>query len=186
MNTTKNLLLTPLAIVMMLSVSPLALAAAEAPVSAEKAMHTSSVTQDFVRDATIGGMFEIESSKLALQRATDPEVKSFAEQMIKDHTAASKEMKLAIKRGKIDPTIEPKVLDTEHQQEIDDLKKASEKDFDEDYVDAQEDAHDDAVAAFEKYAKDGDNVALKAFATKTLPTLQLHKKHIEQMEDKKD
>ena len=45
-------------------------------------------TQDFVTEAAMGGMFELESSKLAVQKADGP-VKEFASQMVSDHTKAS-------------------------------------------------------------------------------------------------
>jgi len=155
-----------------------------APTSAERAQETTSVTQEFVRNATFGNMFEIESSKLALQRSKDKEVQAFAKQMIADHTKAGNEMKIAVKKAKIDPTIAPTEMDDKHVDIITDLKKSSAADFDEDYIDAQEDAHEETVSLFEKYAKDGDNDALKAFAAKTLPTLKAHKVHVERLDDK--
>ncbi|MEM5846421.1 DUF4142 domain-containing protein, partial [Pediococcus pentosaceus] len=49
-------------------------------------------TEDFVTEAAGSDMFEIESSKLAAERA-DPATKTFAQQMITDHTKTSMEMK---------------------------------------------------------------------------------------------
>jgi putative membrane protein len=44
--------------------------------------------QDFVDKAAMGGMFEVESSKLADTAAQDATVKDFAHMMVSDHTAA--------------------------------------------------------------------------------------------------
>ena len=38
----------------------------------------------------------------------------------------------------------------------------------------QENAHEDAVSLFERYAKGGDNPDLKSWADKTLPALKHH------------
>lgn len=154
-----------------------------APTSEERAQQTTDLTQEFVRKATSSNMLEIETSKLALQRTKNAEVKAFAQQMIADHTKASKEMAAAVKKAKIDPTIAPKEMEDSHQDILNALKKSSDTQFDEDYIDAQEDAHDEAVSLFEKYAQDGDNEAIKQFATKTLPVLKKHDAHVEKLED---
>jgi putative membrane protein len=46
--------------------------------------------------------------------------------------------------------------------------------FDKTYAKQQIDGHKDAEELFEKYAKRGDNAAIKQFAQKTLPVIQQH------------
>lgn len=141
--------------------------------------------QEFVKKASVSSLFEIESSKIALQRAQTPEVKAFAQQMIDDHTAAGKKMKGAVAESGL-KLVEYKTLDEAHQKKITELKQADAKDFDDKYIDIQEDAHDDAVDLFEDYAEnDKANAALKTFAANTLPTLRTHDEHIEKL-DKDD
>jgi putative membrane protein len=48
--------------------------------------------KDFVNQAAQGGMTEVALSKLAEQRASNAQVKSFAQQMVKDHTKANQEL----------------------------------------------------------------------------------------------
>ena len=43
---------------------------------------------DFVRDVAIMNMAEIQLSRMALEKATGPDVKMFAQTLIDDHTAA--------------------------------------------------------------------------------------------------
>src|ERR1044071_8421724 len=57
-------------------------------------------TEDFVKEAAISDMFEIESSKLAQQKA-DADSKTFAEKMIKDHTETNAELKALVSGGKV-------------------------------------------------------------------------------------
>ena len=59
---------------------------------------------------------------------------------------------------------------------LDDLKARSGKDLDQSYDQIQVKAHQDAVALFEDYAKDGDNADLKKWAAATLPHLKQHLK----------
>jgi putative membrane protein len=132
-------------------------------------------TQDFVTLAGQSNMLEIESSKLALQKSDSAKTKTFAQKMIDDHTATSNELKGLVSSGKVKADA-PSALDKAHQEKFDKLAKLQGKDFTRQYDDMQVSAHKDAVSLFERYAKDGDNPDLKAFAGKTLPKLQEHLK----------
>jgi len=135
--------------------------------------------QDFVTKATIANMFEIEEAKVAVKTAKNPDVKKFAQQMITDHTKAGTEMKAVV--AKVQGVTAPTALDDAHQSKLDDLKKKTGDDFDQDYVSDQKGAHGDAVSLFKNYADNGTDPDLKAFAAKTLPTLQAHKDMIDKM-----
>ena len=129
-------------------------------------------TADFVKQVAISDMFEIESSKLAEQKGNAQE-KSFAKQMVTDHTKTSTELKGLVSDGKVQATL-PTALDSAHQSKLDKLKNATGKDFSSDYSSYQVSAHEDAVSLFERYANGGDNAALKGWAGKTLPALKHH------------
>jgi predicted outer membrane protein len=135
--------------------------------------------QQFAEKATVSNMFEIESSKVALEKATGEEAKAFAQHMIDDHTKAGEEMKAAADaQGNI--TL-PAALDAEHQGKVDQLKGLSGEQFDSEYLSMQLAAHQDAVALFDGYSKDGAEGELKTFAQKTLPTLQSHLADVEKI-----
>ncbi|HLG82601.1 MAG TPA: DUF4142 domain-containing protein [Bradyrhizobium sp.] len=129
-------------------------------------------TADFVKEVAISDMFEIESSKLAEQKGNAQE-KSFAQQMVTDHTKTSNELKEMVSSGKVKAEL-PRTLDSSHQSKLDKLKDASGKDFSSDFDSDQVSAHKDAISLFERYAKSGDNADLKDWSGKTLPTLQHH------------
>jgi putative membrane protein len=129
-------------------------------------------TADFVQEAAISDMFEIESNKLGEQKGNAQE-KTFAQQMVTDHTKTSTELKSMVNSGKIQAKL-PTALDSSHQSMLDKLKGASGKDFSSNFDSDQVSAHKDAVSLFERYAKGGDNAELKDWAGKTLPTLQHH------------
>lgn len=129
-------------------------------------------TPDFVSEAAIGGMFEIQSSQLAQQKGSAAE-RTFAERMIEDHTKASNELKSLVQNGSVQATF-PTTLDDATQKKLDQLKSLSGAEFNKTYADDQISAHKDAVSLFERYAKGGDNAALKQWASATLPTLRRH------------
>lgn len=127
----------------------------------------------FVRDAAIGGMYEIESSKLALEKASSPDVKAAAKMIIADHQAADAKLKALVDGGKA-PGPLPTALDERRKGMLDNLRGASAKDFDDRYLDQQTMAHHEALLAFNGYARTGDNPDLKAFAAETAPNLEKH------------
>lgn len=136
------------------------------------ALGVAPTTADFVKEVAVSDMFEIESSKLAEQKGNAQE-KTFAQQMVTDHTKTSGELKGLVSEGKVRATL-PTALDSSHQSKLDKLKSASGKDFSSDYDSYQVSAHEDAIGLFDRYAKGGDNAALKDWADKTLPTLRHH------------
>jgi putative membrane protein len=141
---------------------------------------TSPSTQDFVTQAAMGDMLEIETGKLAEQKAADSKIKPFAKQLIADHQKTAEELKSLISGGKVKANVPP-ALDSSHQSKVDKLKGLSGADFDKAFDDLQRSAHKDATSLFERYAKGGENADLKAFAAKHLPTLQHHLKMAEDL-----
>jgi putative membrane protein len=131
-------------------------------------------TEDFVKQVAISDMFEIESSKLAQQKAAAAPVKTFAGQMVTDHGKTSTELKGLVSGGKVKAEL-PTAMDSSHQLKLDKLKGLNGGDFDKQYVAGQQAAHKDAVDLFERYAKGGDNADLKNWAGKTVPALKHHK-----------
>jgi putative membrane protein len=129
-------------------------------------------TEDFVLEAASSDMFEIESSRLALERSNE-KTKPFAQQMLTDHQKTSDELKAMVTSGKVKATI-PTAMSSAHQGMLDDLKKLQGEEFTKQYHSDQEDVHEDAVDLFKRYGDEGDNAELKAWAAKTLPALEHH------------
>ena len=129
-------------------------------------------TKDFVTEAAVSDMFEIQSSKLAEQRTTGP-TKAFAEKMIKDHTKTTSELKPLAEKAHIEP---PAGLDDSHKKMLDKLAGLKGDDFAKQYHSDQDTGHKDAVSLFERYFKGGEDASIKAWAGKTLPDLQGHLK----------
>lgn len=128
-------------------------------------------TADFVKEAAMSDMLEIEAAKIA-QQTGDADEKAFAAQMIKDHTKTSSELKQMVS-GDLKAAL-PTSLDDSSQKRLDKLRDAKPDDFAREYDPMQVSAHKDATSLFERYAKGGDDPKLKDWAGKTLPALQHH------------
>ena len=126
--------------------------------------------KQFFEKAAAGGMMEVEVGRLAESKAQNADVKSFGATLVKDHSAANDELKaLAQKKGVALPTALPK----HEQKTVDKLSKA--KDFDKEFIkEVGLEDHKKDIKLFEKTSKDSKDADVKAFAAKTLPTLQQH------------
>jgi len=111
-------------------------------------------TEDFIKEAAMSDMLEIEAAKIAQQKGNADE-KKFAEQMITDHTKTSTELKGMVS-GELTAAI-PTALDDASQKKLDKLKDAKPEDFAGEYDPMQVSAHKDAVSLFDRYAKGGDH-----------------------------
>ena len=101
---------------------------------------------DFVRDIAMKNMADIELSRMALDKATSPGIKVFAQELIDDHRAAGNELKSVVSGQPIDW---PAQLDTEHRNSADELAQKQGRDFDRDYLEAMVDSHRDLAAKLE-------------------------------------
>jgi putative membrane protein len=154
-----------------------------APPVGQKSAHSaghSNKTPDasFIKKAAVGGMAEVELGQLASSKATDDKVKSFAQRMVTDHGKANDELKSLAASKHIDV---PSALDSEHQATYARLNKMSGSAFDRAYVSDMLADHKKDVAEFMHQSNAATDPDLKAWVTKTLPTLQEHLKMIEEI-----
>lgn len=129
--------------------------------------------QRFVMATAGVGIAEVELGKLASEKATSPDVKSFGQRMATDHSKAGDELKtLAQNKGITVPT----EMDAKHKALRDRLMKMSGEAFDHAYIAAMVDGHRQAVTAFRTEARTGKDADIKAWSEKTLPTIEDHLK----------
>lgn len=144
------------------------------------ALGISPKTEDFIKEAAMSDMLELEAAKVAQQKG-DADEKKFAEQMTTDHTKTSTELKDLVQANL--KSAVPTALDDSSQKKLDKLRNAKPEDFPGEYDPMQVSAHKDAVSLFERYAKGGEDPKLKDWAGKTLPALQHHLQMAEKMDD---
>ncbi len=113
--------------------------------------------------------FEVSSSQLALERSRNPAIRSFARQMIQDHSRTTQAL-----GGPVGVAVGQVALDARHASMLNQLAPVSGRAFDALYVQMQVMAHQEAVAMFAAYAQSGTEPAMRAFAQQVLPSLQMH------------
>jgi putative membrane protein len=123
----------------------------------------------FVTKAADGGQSELALAELAAQRATNPEVKSFAQKLVTDHTKVNSElMSLASQKNvKVD-------VDDDKDRAYKRMNKKSGSEFDQEFVEHMIDEHEKDVKMFEKAASDAKDAEVRAFATKHVADLREH------------
>jgi len=111
---------------------------AGAPVGTSGAADVSRGDQNFVKDAAIAGMAEIELGRMAQQKAMDSNVKKFGQMMVEDHTKAGEALKSIATENRIEM---PAQVDDDHKDKAEKLAAKTGADFDRDYADMMVDGH---------------------------------------------
>ena len=126
----------------------------------------------FMKDAAQAGAAEIEASRLAQTKSRNPDVKAFADAMIKDHTKVADELKALAASKNVKLPDGPSV---KQKAEIKMIDAGDNDKFDTRYAKHfGVDAHKDTIKLFEDAAKDAKDPDVKAWAEKTLPGLRHH------------
>lgn len=127
----------------------------------------------FAKEAAQGGLAEVDLGNLTKDKASNDDVKQFGDKMVSDHSKANDELKSLAEQKNI--TLPSSIAAKDKATEAR-LSKLSGDSFDKAYMHDMVADHEHDVAAFRKEAKSGKDPDLKAFASKTLPTLEDHLK----------
>ena len=143
---------------------------------------------DFVRDVALKNMAEVELSRMALDKATDPDIKAFAQRMIDDHGAAGHHLKSVLKGQPIEWPVQ---LDDKHRKIADELTKKQGANFDRDYVKAMVEGHQDLAAKLEsrldvQSIADWKTAAAGRTDTKALPEPNIAMRDVQVRPNKSD
>lgn len=138
--------------------------------TAAKAQSTDQDKQ-FVMMASLSDYTEITFSQLALQKASDPKVKAFAQKMVTDHTTLEQEMKPVAEKLGVTPAT---ALDSQHQQMYDQLNQMSGAQFDKQYMSGMDADHHKALDAFKTEESSTTDKQLKAIVKKGEKVIAQH------------
>ena len=128
--------------------------------------------KDFVMKAAGGSMMDVELGNIAQQNAASQRVKDYGAMMVRDHSKASDELKTFASRRNV--MMNSDSLMALHKSHIDNLKNKTGAAFDKAYMNMMVNDHKKDVTEFEKASKMCKDQECLAFASKTLPTLQMH------------
>ena len=136
----------------------------------------------FIRDAALGNLEAEELGRLAAEKASSPEVKSFGQKMADDHKQANDTLKQIATSLQYEPPSKPSShVKSERAQ----LEKLSGADFDREFLNLVVKEHQKNVAVFERESRrEAAPSGLKSFAGSTLKGLQDHVKMAQDLSSK--
>src|SRR5262245_31900722 len=125
----------------------------------------------FMKDAAQSGMAEVKMGELATSNGESQQVKSLAQKLVTDHGKVNDELKqLATKKG----VTLPDAVTEQQKTMLQHLSSLKGSDFDAAFKQHAVDGHQKSVDKFKTAAEKAKDADIKAFAAKTLPTLQQH------------
>jgi len=134
--------------------------------------------QKFVEFASTNDQFEIQAARLAERNAQDDQIKQMARQIAQDHQQSSQKLKQAAQQAGIQVSEQLKP----HQQAmLQELQQMQGQEFDRAWLYGNVAGHTKAVLKFRDEAREGQNEQIKQFAQQTLPTIQKHLQHAQEM-----
>lgn len=134
--------------------------------------------QAYVQNAAMSDMFEIETSRLALEKAAKPSVKTYAQMMIDEHGKSSAELKAAAQAAGL--TV-PAALPADKQAKVDALRGLSGDAFDGQYLADQRSGHQETLAKVNAYLASAPAGPLKDHAGKVTGVVQKHLNSLEKI-----
>jgi putative membrane protein len=146
-------------------------APAPAPAAAAEAAPLSATDRQFLEIAARTGLTEVQAGELAVQRASRPDVRAFARQMVAGHDRVNEELALLASALEVRLDARP---DSEQQELLTGLAAVQGTDFDELYLKgAGVEAHEQAARWFAT-AAGSENARVRAFAEKHLEDVRSH------------
>lgn len=137
--------------------------------------------QEFLNNALLGGLVEVQTSGIVITQSQNQEVKAFAQKMISEHSKTNKEIR---ELGRENGAALIGGTSIEQQKEMNELSRLTGAAFDREYVKRMVAAHETDVTVFQKQADGGTDVGLKKFAAETLPMLKMHLEMIKDIQGK--
>jgi putative membrane protein len=137
----------------------------------ETNMNASAQDQSFVTSAYMSNSAEVRLGQLAVSKSLNAGVKTFAQLMVSEHGQAQTE--LSSIANSINVTVKDSV-DAQHQLLLARLDTLHGLSFDTAYINSQVRDHQSAVTLFQSEVSTGTNQAVKDYASKYLPHIQMH------------
>ncbi|SDG32062.1 DUF4142 domain-containing protein [Dyella sp. 333MFSha] len=135
----------------------------------------------FVKKASAAGLAEVTLGKLGAEKGASSDVKTFGQTMVDDHTKAGDELKTIAAAKSIPVSTAPMPADATAAASIGKKDGAA---FDTAFKTKMVADHEKVIKLFTTESSTGKDPELKAFATKTLPTLQHHLEMAKQLPSK--
>jgi putative membrane protein len=167
-----------------LAMAAAALAVAAVPASAQNpapgaALTASPSVQEFVKQAAMTNLYEIDAGKLAEEKAADGSYRNYAKMIVTDHTKMNNDLKSEV--ATMQNVQLPTSLDALHREKLQQLKSEQGAGFERNFRAGQIEGHEAAITLFENFAQSGSNPDLKAMARSSVAILQKHLQRAENL-----
>jgi putative membrane protein len=128
---------------------------------------------------------EIEAAGVAKTKARDAQIKAYARQMETDHTQMKKEVADAAERLGLSASATDQDVLENHQETMRELNEAQAgNDFDDKYIDAQVEAHKEALDELDDAIEKTQNAEFRALLQKARGAVDGHLKKAEELDKK--
>jgi putative membrane protein len=136
-------------------------------------------TKDFLHAAVGSDQFEISEAQTALAQSRNPQVRAFAEAMIKDHEADAQALMEAARTAGLPPP--PMSMSGDQAHLLGAIQSLRGAEFDKAYAKQQGLAHTQALVVTQSYAGGGADAAVRQAAQTAVPMIQQHLEMAKQM-----
>jgi putative membrane protein len=133
--------------------------------------HVSHRDASFIRDAAEGNAAEISMAELALRKSQNPQVRDYAQQLLRDHRQSNRELQQIAEARGISWPVPIKKSDSREMQRAENM---SGQDFDRMVMNHWVKDHRTDIKEFDKAARRAEDPQVKQFAITSLPVLRDH------------
>ena len=137
--------------------------------------------QDYAMMVGGSDMFEIESARLAQEKATSDGIKELAGMIVTDHTTSTEQLRTAAQQAQPPIDAQPQ-MNAEQQANLQALRSANGAQFDQAWLQQQLAAHQKALSIVQHYAQNGDVPSLKQHAESVTQPIQRHLERVQQLQ----
>lgn len=132
----------------------------------------------FVTKAADDGQDEVAIAQLAAEKASNPDVRDFAQKLVQDHTQVNSELMSIANTKNVKLDKDDSTKDRSYRR----LSKASGQDFDREFVEHMVDEHEKDIKMFEKAASNAKDPEVREFASKHIDHLRQHLAQAQQLQ----
>jgi putative membrane protein len=151
--------------------APVPLAFAAETQNSTGTTHASHHDAKFIRDAAEGNAAEIGLAEIAVRKAQNPQVRDYAQQLIRDHAQSNAQLQqIAVANG----ISWPVAIKKSDARTLDKYENMNGAEFDRSVMNHWVKDHREDIKEYDKAAKHAQDPQVKQFAISTLPTLRQH------------
>jgi len=127
---------------------------------------------NYVTYAQTADLYEAELAKIAVQRAQNKEVRTYAERVVADNSTSTARLTSAASQAGLTPVTV--TLTAKQQAKLRDLRTISDAAFDQQYINAQLDSQERELRLHNAYARNGEQPVLRTTSGELAPLARKH------------